>query len=171
MASIGLATIAKSVFSTLIPSKVKLGDGADTTPNVPVNNPERPDFYVRPDGEAVPGTGYRVVGGEANVNEVLKGTVAPRDPTYITFDDVRGLTPKKAQDLLQTPRAPTHVVDFDTKQILDDVRVPDGRWNTNGIPEPRTDTFPVYGNGGGTQAITSQPIKVDVGNVIKLVEE
>ena len=101
-----------------------------------------PDFYVKSDGEAIPGTGYRATGGQSNIDEVRSGEIAPRDPTYITFDNVKGKTQDEVKDLLQLPETPSHVVEFDTKQILDDVRVPDGKWNTNGVPEPTTETFP-----------------------------
>ncbi|WP_213881959.1 hypothetical protein [Pseudomonas sp. dw_358] len=117
------------------------------------------DFYVTPQGTTVPATGYRAVGGPA-VEEALTGTIAPRNPTYITFDNIENMTPSEAQSLLQLPRTPTNWVSFDTLPLVDDLKIPTGKWNTTTTLEPITNTFPEWGAGGGTQAITNQPIKV-----------
>ncbi|MGF1719548.1 filamentous hemagglutinin N-terminal domain-containing protein [Vibrio kyushuensis] len=144
-------------------------DTIANSPNGPPSHSEsKTDFYVRPDGDVIPGSGYRITGGNANIDELNTGTIASREPTYITFDDVTQLTPNQAQDLLQTPHAPTHVVEFDTIQLLDDLRIPDGKWNTNSVPEPITETFPDWGKGGGTQAITDRPIQVSPENITEL---
>jgi len=53
-----------------------------------------------------------------------------------------------------------HLCDeFNALQIIDDISIPNGAWNTNGIPEPITNTYPKYGSGGATQVITNKPIK------------
>ena len=78
----------------------------------------------------------------------------------ITFDDIRNLSPGDAQSLLQTPHPPSHWIEFDTLQVIDDLRVPNGNWQRSNIPEPLTRTFPEFGRGGGTQAITNQPITI-----------
>lgn len=128
--------------------------------NVPLMS--RPDFYVAADGTAVPATGYRAVGGPA-VDEIASGWISPRNPaTYVTFDDISNLRSGSVQDLLQLQRTPSHWVSFDTLQIMGDLRIPMGRWNTTTIPEPFAVTFPEYGiNGGGTQAITNIPIRIN----------
>lgn len=115
---------------------------------------------MQSDGTAIPATGYRAIGGDANVTEAGSGVIDARNPTYLTFDNIMDLPPETVKDLLQLPRLPTHSVSFDTVQILDDIRVPGGRWNTTEIPEPVAQTFPEWG-GGGTQAITNSPIKID----------
>ncbi|MCA0184582.1 MAG: hypothetical protein LCH90_01060 [Proteobacteria bacterium] len=117
------------------------------------------DFYVTPQGAAVPATGYRAVGGPA-IDEALAGTIVPRNPTYITFNNIKNMSPFEVQDLLQLPRTPTHWVDFDTLLLIDDLRIPAGRWNEITTLEPIVITFPEWGRGGGTQAITDKPIKV-----------
>jgi len=128
--------------------------------NHSVKSTEKPNFYVRPNGDVIPSTGYRAVGGEANIAEAEAGIIGSRDPTYISFDDITQMTPKEAGSYLQLPREPTHSVSFDTLQIIDDIRIPNGRWNTTNTPEPITSTFPKWGEGGGTQAITEKPILV-----------
>jgi hypothetical protein len=107
----------------------------------------------------VPATGYRAVGGPA-VDEALTGTIAPRNPTYITFDNITNMSPSAAQSLLQLPRTPTNWVSFDTLPLINDLTIPTGKWNTTTILEPITNTFPEWGTGGGSQAITNQPIQV-----------
>jgi hypothetical protein len=57
---------------------------------------------------------------------------------------------------------------FDTLQLVDDLRIPTGSHMTSGIPEPITSTYPEWGTGGATQAITNKAIIVDA--VTKLVE-
>ena len=128
----------------------------------------RPDFYVRSSGDIIPGTAYRATGGKSNIAELGSGKIASRDPTYITFDDIRGKTAEEVQDLLQLPQKPSHVVTFDTKKILESIRIPDGKWNTDKIPEPITKTFPQWGKGGGTQAVTNQVIDIDPKSIMEL---
>ncbi|WP_126842360.1 hypothetical protein [Idiomarina tyrosinivorans] len=93
----------------------------------------------------------------------MAGEIAPRNPTYFTFDNVSNLTSEEAQKFLQTDPnyLPRHVVEFSTGQILDDISIPTGRWNTTNIPEPITITFPEWGPGGASQAVTNSPIKVN----------
>jgi hypothetical protein len=121
----------------------------------------RSDFYISPGGQAIPSRGYRAIGGESNIAEALEGTISSRNPTYITFNNLRGMNSQEVQSLLQLPKTPSHAVKFDTLQILDDLSIPTGKWNTTNIPEPITTTFPKWGKGGGTQAITNQPIIID----------
>ena len=117
-------------------------------------------FYVSSGGVVVLSTGYRAVGGPA-VDEIGTGVISPRDGgSYITFDDIRNLSPDAAQSLLQTPYPPSHWVEFDTLPLLENLRIPNGNWQRSTIPEPLTNTFPNFGAGGGTQAITDQPIIV-----------
>ncbi len=115
--------------------------------------PKGADFYVLPGGQAISSRGYRAIGGESNISEALEGTISSRNPTYITFDNLKGMNPQEVKSLLQLPKAPSHAVQFDTLQILDDLSIPTGKWNTTNIPEPITTTFHKWGKGGGTQAI------------------
>jgi hypothetical protein len=56
------------------------------------------------------------------------------------------------------PYTPSRYATFDTLQLVNDLTIPTGQWNTTSIPEPLTSTFPEFGSGGGTQAITTTPI-------------
>jgi hypothetical protein len=79
-------------------------------------------------------------------------------PTYITFTDISGMTGLQAQDILQLKYTPTHFATFDTLQ-LQDLAIPGERWNTSAVPEPIITSFPEFGKGGATQAITNTPIQ------------
>ncbi|MEJ2046290.1 MAG: hypothetical protein P8X89_23785 [Reinekea sp.] len=130
--------------------------------------PSKPDFYVGSSGNTIPTTGYRAFGGDTNIEEALSGVIASRNSTYITFDDIFNISPVEAKTFMQLPREPTHAVGFDTLQIIDSLKIPDEKWNSNGRPEPLTSTFPEWGSGGATQAITNAPIKICPSNITQL---
>ena len=125
---------------------------------VNANVASRANFYVTSEGVAVPATGYRAIGGP-NVAEALGGTIAPRQGgTYVTFDNVTGLSPSDVRSLLQLPQTPSHVVTFDTLPHVRNLRIP-REYQGNGLfPEPFAITYPNFGRGGGTQATTDLPI-------------
>ena len=95
----------------------------------------------------VPAIGYRGLGGDQNIAEANSGVIASRNPTYITFNNISGMTGPQVQDLLQLPQTPTHGVSFDTLQLIPDLAIPGGRWNTLPTPEPFTSTYPEWGGG------------------------
>lgn len=116
-------------------------------------------FYVKPDGTTIPGTAYRTVGGPA-VGEAYSGLVTPRPGgTYFTFDDISAMPSAEAKSFLQLYREPSHVLTFDTIQVLDDVSIPKMHWGKGLFDEPIVDVFPDLGVGGATQAITNAPIR------------
>ena len=131
-----------------------LADGIVVNTNVA----GRANFYVTSEGVAVPSTGFRAIGGP-NVAEALGGTIAPRvGGTYVTFDDITGLSPQNVRSFLQLPQTPSHVVTFDTLGHIRSLRVP-REYQGNGLfPEPFATIFPNFGRGGGTQAVTDLPI-------------
>ena len=119
------------------------------------------DFYVFPGGQTVPSTGYRAVGG-AGADAAKAGDLnSLKDPTYFTFDNIEGMNGKQIQEFLQLdPKnpLPTQIGKFDTKQILDDIKIPTENWNTGSNLEPITKSFPEWGEGGAHQAITNTEI-------------
>lgn len=60
---------------------------------------------------------------------------------------------------MQVPHDAAIRIEFDTLQIIDDVRVPHGQWGTASHLEPLTVDFAQFGPGGATQAITNLPIQ------------
>ena len=120
----------------------------------------RADFYVTPNGDVVPSTGYRYMSRNAGYIPTLKETMeipANDKGTYITFDRFDMPAPEK----LQVPHDASIRGSFDTLQIIDDIRTPNGMWGKAGWLEPITKDFPEYGSGGATQAVTNQKIVLD----------
>ncbi len=118
------------------------------------------DFYVKPDGDVIPATGYRYMPKDASYLNSLQNTMEiPANPsgTYITFDKFDVPAPGR----LQVPHDASIRGSFDTLQIIDDIRVPNGKWGQASWLEPITKDFPKYGSGGATQAITYQKIKLN----------
>lgn len=77
--------------------------------------------------------------------------------TYITFDKLNVPAPGR----LQVPHDASIRGSFDTLQIIDDIRIPKGKWGQANWLEPITKDFPKYGLGGATQAVTNKQIKLD----------
>jgi hypothetical protein len=120
---------------------------------------KKTDFYVRPNGEVIPSKGYRYLSSEAPYLKTLSenGDIPARvEGNYISFKDFS--SKEEASRSLQVPHDARIKVEFDTKQILDDVKVPRGEWGKASWLEPITKDFPQFGQGGATQAITHQRI-------------
>lgn len=119
-----------------------------------------PNFYTRASGETVPSTGYRYVSSDAPyLQELLSSGTIPANGrgTYISFDNLGS----GAAGKLQVPHDAAIKIEFDTKQILDDVKIPNGQWGKADHLEPITTDFPQFGPGGATQAVTTKPILVN----------
>ena len=105
----------------------------------------------------MPSTGYRYMSREAKYLPSLKNTMeipANANGTYISFDKFDIPAPEK----LQVPHDAPIRGSFDTLQIIEDIRVPNGKWGKANWLEPVTTDFPEYGSGGATQVITNQKI-------------
>ncbi|MEG1179298.1 MAG: hypothetical protein RSD42_02690 [Oscillospiraceae bacterium] len=125
------------------------------------------NFYVRPNGDVIPATGYRYMPRDAKYIDNLKRTMKiPPNPngTYITFDKFNVPTSGK----LQVPHDASIRGSFDTLQIIDDIRIPNGKYGEDSWLEPITKDFLKYGPGGSTQAITYQKINLkDLKDLLK----
>ena len=93
------------------------------------------------------------------IDELSKTKVIPGNSngTYFSFNKFDSPAPGK----LQVPHDGSIWGSFDTLQIIDDIRIPNGNWGKANYLEPLTKDFPEYGPGGATQAITNLPIKLD----------
>jgi Zn-dependent protease with chaperone function len=123
-------------------------------------NYRRTDFYVRPNGEVIPAKGFRYIGSEyKNLDEIMdSGIVRGRESgNYISFNDLHDYN--EVGPKLQIPHDGRYKIEFDTKQVLDDVKIPNGKWNTADYLEPITVDNPRFGSGGATQAISSKTIR------------
>ncbi|MGE3683326.1 MAG: pre-toxin TG domain-containing protein [Bdellovibrionales bacterium] len=123
-------------------------------------NFKKTDFYVRPNGEVIPAKGYRYVSSDAPYLKNLSETgmvPAKVDGNYISFKNFNST--KGVASELQVPHDASIKVEFDTKQVLEDVKIPNGNWGKADWLEPITKDHPRFGEGGAYQAITSQRIK------------
>ena len=130
------------------------------TDNKAVKNATKADFYVKPNGDAVPSTGYRYMSENNKHLGEVKNTMtisANPDGTYFTFDDFSSPNP----GALQVPHDASVKVSFDTLQVIDDIEIPKGKWGSADYLEPIIKDYPEYGPGGATQVITHQQISVD----------
>lgn len=90
---------------------------------------------------------------DASYLDSLQNTMEiPANPngTYITFDRFDMPAPGR----LQVPHDASIRGSFDILQIIDDIRVPNGKWGQASWLEPIAKDFPKYGPGGETLAIT-----------------
>ncbi len=125
------------------------------------------DFYVKPNGEAVPGTGYRYFARNPEVLANAKNGMIPAraDGTYFSFNAYDDAIIAKGK--LQIPYRPEYRVSFDTIDIIDDISIPKGQWGAADYLEPLTSDYKNFGPGGATQAITYSQIN-SVNNITKL---
>jgi len=63
--------------------------------------------------------------------------------------------------LLQVPHDAAVKISFDTLQIIDDLRIPYGKWGKADWLEPIVSDFLQFGPGGATQTITNKKIIID----------
>lgn len=140
----------------------RVGEAAETFTQV-ANEMERvgvkTGFYVTADGVAIPATGYRAIGGPAVERAVAGDLMSQSGPTYISFNNLSELTGTEAKSVLQLKYEPSHFATFNTLQLVSDLKIPGGRWNASPLLEPITSTFPEFGGGGASQAITTTPIR------------
>jgi hypothetical protein len=122
----------------------------------------RPDFYTKANGTSIQSTGYRYVDSNAQyLTDLRKTGVIPESKkgTYFSFEKFDYAN--EAADKLQVPHDAGIRIEFDTKQIIDEIEIPKGKWGTADYYEPITKDFPEFGKGNTTQAITKSPIKAD----------
>ena len=112
------------------------------------------DFYVMPNGDVVPATGYRYFARNISIiQNAKKGYIEARsDGMYFSFDKIDDSI--IAQGKLQIPYRPEYRISFDTLNIIDDINIPKGKWGTASYFEPITKDFKNFGPGGATQMVT-----------------
>ena len=131
----------------------KLGDVAKSA--------KRADFYVKPNGETVPGTMYRY--SDSSTFEGLSKTKSGKT-SYVTPQKFDAST--EAVDGLQINvkgwgndcRTRSS---FDSLQVIDDVKVPMSKGGKGTTLEPITNSYPEYGKGGYPQYKIDKIINFD----------
>ena len=120
------------------------------------------DFYVTPQGVSIPATGYRYISAASpQLSSIINDGIVPANPegTYITFDKIDNFADVAGR--LQIKHDGAIRVEFDTRQILDDIKVPYENRNAGTELEPLTKSMSTLGDGGATQAITYKPIRIN----------
>ena len=136
-------------------------------------------FYVRADGARIPKEAWRhlasedfvghvdPVGYKRYLDEVKRTGLFPEktagsNPYYFGYEEVN--IPTEAMSHFQLPKEFTDAklrVKFDTKEIMDDIEIPRGRYMRDDYPlEPKCVTWPDKGNGGGSQSVTKRRLKL-----------
>ncbi|GFM79944.1 hypothetical protein PSCICN_06360 [Pseudomonas cichorii] len=110
-----------------------------------------PGAYVVPMGRAI-GTS-----GETSIKIIVRPGTNQVVGTYISFDNLGS----GAAGKLQVPHDAAIKIEFDTEQILDDVKIPQGKWGKAEHLEPITTDFQKIGSGGASKAVTTKLILVN----------
>lgn len=121
------------------------------------------DFYVKPNGDAVPATGYRYMDTKYT-EQTIKSNKAPG--SYFGFDKFDSAS--EARSALQIAPEWNNAGlrgEFDTLQIIDDIRIPYEYGDTGNLLEPFTKSYPEYGVGGYRQVITNSWIEFKPGGL------
>ena len=125
-----------------------------------LKNDKKTDFYVTPNGEIIPSTGYRYISENAPyLKDMTNSMTIPANVngTYFSFNNYSIANP----GALQVPHDASVKVSFDTLQIIDDINIPFGNWGKAPYLELITKDFPQFGSGGATQVITHSKIEID----------
>ncbi len=121
------------------------------------------DFYVKPNGDVIPSTGYRAL-NESGAKYAKNGDImSPSGTTYFSFDDMAGKSAEEIKSTMQLFDVPVNYAEFNTLQIIDDINIPNAYGNklkneTFRTYEPLTNSYPEQGIGGATQVTTSSNI-------------
>ena len=122
------------------------------------------DFYVKPNGELVPSTGYRYMDSRY-ANQTLESMEAPGSYFGVEkFDSAAA-----ARDAYQVSTEWSNCRlrgQFDTLHVIDEVRVPRTFGDKGTSLEPITRCYPEYGKGGHQQFICKDKLKFDQVDII-----
>jgi hypothetical protein len=125
---------------------------------VKATHANKPMFYVKASGEAIPSTAYRYVGSDANYLKdfIAKGEIPAGN--YFSFDKFDDMA--QASNKLQVPHDARFRAEFDTLPYVDKARISKGAWGKADYLEPITKDFPDFGEGGATQAVIDAGVSV-----------
>ena len=133
----------------------KSDDFARAVKATPIN---KPMFYVRQSGEAIPSTAYRYVGSDARYLDEFVRTGEIPGGSYYSFDKFDDMA--QASSKLQIPHDARFRAEFDTLPYVDNTKIPNGDWGKADYLEPITRDFPGFGEGGATQAVIDAKVSV-----------
>jgi hypothetical protein len=117
----------------------------------------RPDFYVKPDGQAVHSTMYRYAHSALpRTQEIIETKVLParEDGWYVTPAKFETASAARAGLQINPSWNDAAVrLQFDTLQVAGKLEVPRSLGGKGAAPEPITVSYPEYGPGGYPQYI------------------
>lgn len=119
------------------------------------------DFYVKPNGEAVPGTMYRY--SDSSTFSELSKAKSSRT-SYVTpkkFNKSEAAIDGLQIDAINWNNNCQTRSSFDSLQIIDDIRVPYSYGNVGPDLEPITKCYPEFGKGGVPQYIVNKEVYFD----------
>ncbi len=119
--------------------------------NLGVESGRATDFYVTPNGEVVPATGYRYMDSKY-AEQTMESMSAPG--SYFGFEKFNSAS--AAQDAFQISPEWSNCKlrgEFDTLQVIDEMYVPKAYGDKGPGLEPFTRCYPEYGKGGCQQFI------------------
>ena len=128
-----------------------------------IKNDSRINFYVAPNGDIVPSTGYRYMDSKY-AEQTIQSMNAPG--SYFGFEKFDSA--KDAQDAFQISPEWSNCKlrgEFDTLQVIDEMYIPKAYGDKGPGLEPFTRCYPEYGKGGCQQFIYKGKIyfkKVDI---------
>ena len=123
------------------------------TPAVDTIPASRPDFYVKPNGDVIPSTGYRYMNSKY-AEETIKSMNSGPKKDYFGFNKYD--TAKEARDAYQIAPEWSDAKlrgEFDTLRVIDDMRIPRTFGDEGPDLEPFTTSYPQHGKGGEQQFI------------------
>ena len=133
----------------------KAGKVENISPTAAVDSipASRPDFYVKPNGDVVPSTGYRYMDSK-RTEATMESMDSGQGKDYFGFNKYD--TASEARDAYQisTDWSDARLRgEFDTLQVIDDMRIPRTFGDEGPDLEPFTTSYPQFGKGGEQQFI------------------
>ena len=156
---IGIALIGKASINTAQTNNKNNTGAKQESPTSNTSSTET-NFYVKPNGEVIPSTGYRYISKDAPYLESINSSMyyePNTEGTYFSYNCYDVANP----GALQVPHDASIRLEFNTLQIIDDISVPNSEWGLGKSLEPITYSYPEYGPGGATQVITHSGFIID----------
>lgn len=128
------------------------------------------NFYAREDGSIIPANGYRYIdSNDGRLSQYLADGEIPASTgkgTYVSFNDYDNMETASNSLQMKSLNDARYKIEFDTGQIAEEIKIPNGNWGKSDWLEPMTKDYPEFGDGGATQAVTNASFKI--GRIIDL---
>lgn len=120
------------------------------------------DFYVKPNGDAIPATGYRYINSKyEDITRESMTVPGSKNGNYVAFERFDSSSEVRNAYQISPNWSDAGVRgEFDTLQVIDNIHVPTTLGNTTDVLEPITSAYPEFGSGGAQQLMTNNEIKL-----------